>query len=846
MNIDKHDIAIAALLHDIGKVMQRAEMPIPNEFISRCPTRQHGHPTHLHVTWTEEFFEKFKYIGDEDLWQQITNLAASHHNLPSFANKDDLWLAQCIMLADRISAKWDRKPEETSGIMYKKRPLYPVFESIHLESDKENFDKQIPFISLGQFEKNLLNSEDAYIKADETTKKCPQYKELYLAFEKEYEVLMQKWNKNEITKVHFVDALDSLLEKHFWCVPSNTIEVHPTNSLYHHSKTTAAVSVGLFDYCKDGDTSILNDKLIDSDEKLFLLLGGDLSGTQSYIFDLNPENSKGVSKTLRARSFKVKILSEMTLYHIIKKLNIIRQNILMNAGGKFMILLPKKASLIVKLKELQKDIDATFYDGFQGMLSLNIDWNTDIAFRELGMDTFKDTLDRFMDNLEQAKKRKFSTSLQNATWNTDKFRFDTELYSTTVCEICNRNPSIEPVEERICLFCKRDLELGRQLPKNNVGIITSEKPVKDDKILVSLFNDELNFYLKDEPPSRLQKDAEYFLLSEMNCPYIPLKPTATYLPKHEGDALVIIKKREEDNPSQYLTFSEIAQCARRSDREDRYKMHGTEMLGVLKGDVDNLGLLFNLGLPDKDERLSLTSYSTFSGLIDFFFSQYVPALIEKDFSYIYVVYTGGDDFALVGPWNQIIDFVTRLNRDFTTFTCHNADIHFSAGIELMRGKAPIKHGIKRADEALEKSKIIDEERKKKDYNQIKDKEKTASKNAITIFDTTVKWKEAERLLRVAKQFQNFLDNLNGFSMQFLYRLFSYHEMYQRFKSEHNPEDLMYISHINYDTRRNIYDKKQDKQLVEECKELMQRISQNNDNLMEYLRIPLSKVLYENR
>jgi len=651
---------------------------------------------------------------------------------------------------------------------------------------------------------------------------------------------MQKWNKNEITKVHFVDALDSLLEQYFWCVPSNTIEEHPTNSLYHHSKTTAAVSVGLFDYCKDGDTSILNEKLIDSDEKLFLLLGGDLTGIQSYIFDLNPENLKGASKTLRARFFKVKILSEMTLYHIIKKLNITRQNILMNAGGKFMILLPKNEEITSKLKELQRDIDATFYDGFQGILSLNIDWNTDIAFRELGMETFKDTLDRFMDNLEQAKKRKFSTVLIDGIWNSNNFKSDVKLFSNEICDICHREPGVDKdTKEKIlriypdlkdieiCTHCYYDLELGRQLPKNNVGIITSEKPVKDDKLLVSLFKDELHFYLKDEPPSRLQKDAEYFLLSEKNCSYIPLKPTATFLPEFEGNAKVVIKKREDDNPSQFLTFSEIAKCARRSDRRDRNKMHGTEMLGVLKGDVDNLGLLFNLGLPDKDERLSLTSYSTFSGLMDFFFSQYVPALIEKKFSYIYVVYTGGDDFALVGPWNQILDFVIRLNRDFSSFACNNPDIHFSAGIELIRRKAPIKNSIYRAEEALKKSKEDD-------------------KNAITFFDATVKWKEAERLLRVAKQFQNYLDNLNGFSMQFLYRLFSYHEMYQRFKSEHNPEDLMYISRINYDTRRNIYDKKQDKQLVEECKELMQRISQNNDNLMEYLRIPLSKVLYENR
>ncbi|TSA24208.1 type III-A CRISPR-associated protein Cas10/Csm1 [bacterium] len=830
MTIDKHDIAIAALLHDIGKVMQRAEIPIPNEFLNRCPTK-HGHPTHLHVTWTEQFFEKFKYEKSKELWQIITNLAASHHHLPSFDPKEEKWLAQCIILADRISAKWDRKPEETSGIMYKKRPLYPVFEAISLGKHTPQYKKQLPIKPLLEFESEFLNTGKPYIDADEQNKKCSEYKNLYEAFEKEYILLMVKWNRNEITKIHFVDALDSLLELYFWCVPSNTIEPHPTNSLYHHAKTTAAVAVSLFDYFEDEDKKLLNEKLIDAEEKMFLLLGGDLSGIQSYIFDLNPENSKGTSKTLRARSFKVKILSEMTIYHIIKKLDITRQNILINAGGKFMILLPKKDDIVEKLKDLNKDIDETFFKEFQGMLSLNIDWNTDIAFRELGMDKFKDTLDRFMDNLEQAKKRKFSTYLQNETWNTDSFVTELKLYSDSICDICHRHISEDPEKDKTCIYCSKEIDLGKYLPKNHVGIIS---PEKKDNALISLFSDTLHFYMKEEPPKRLKEDNEYFLLSEIkDCYYIPLKPTATFLPTDEGDATILIKKREDDTNSHFLTFSEIAQCAKRPDRDDRNKLHGTEMLGVLKGDVDNLGLLFNFGLLDEENRLSLTSYSTFSGLVDFFFSQYIPALIEKEFPYIYVIYAGGDDFALVGPWNQVIDFIVRLYRDFNFFTCHNPDIHFSAGIEHMRGKAPIKNAIHRAEGSLEKAKNLDKE-----------------KNAITVFDTTVKWSEIEELLHVASQFQNWLENLKGFSTQFLYRLFSYHDMYQRFKSkdEHirgRPEDLMYISYLHYDITRNISEKKNN-EMLNEFKEVMINISQNNDNLMEYLRIPLSKVLYENR
>ena len=830
MNIDIYDIVIASLLHDIGKVMQRAEIPEPSKYEDRCPLWE-GKPSHFHVKWTESFLEKFKYEKNAKRWQIITNLAASHHKISAFEPKEENWLAQCIRLADRVSAKWDRKPEETKKIMYKKRPLYPVFDTISLCKHKSKFDKQVPFVSMSEFKKNFLKTEIPYGKADEETKKCSEYKTLYEVFEKDYGILMDKWNKGEISKVQFTNALDSLLEQHFWCVPSNTNETHPTNSLYHHSKTTAAVAATLFSTLKEGDKSLLNDSLIEGDEKLFLLLGGDLSGIQSYIFDLNPENSKGASKTLRARSFKVKILSEMVLHYVLKKLNLTKQNILMNAGGKFMVIIPNKQDLKDLLKVLKEEIDECFFKEFQGMLSINIDWSTEIAFKDLGMDKFKDTVERFMENLELAKKRKFSSYLFENNWETENFVSENALYNSTICNICKRHTRLEPEnEDKSCNNCFQDIELGKKLPTNHYCVISE---VMKEETLLSLFDDKLHFYLLKKAPSKLYKDDYYFVIDEdVYKPYIPLKSTATFLPILEKeDKKKITDPEEELVVKRNLTFSEIAQCSRKYIKKED-KLKGTSFNAVLKGDVDNLGMLFNLGLQDQKGKYSLTKYSTFSAMIDFFFSQYVPALVKKECNKIYIIYTGGDDFALIGPWNKIIDFVIRLQKDFTKFTCNNSDIHFSAGIELMHGKSPIKNAINKADELLDKSKKED-------------------KNAITIFDNTVKWDEFNRLVETANTFQYWLDELKGFSTQFLYRIFNYHEMYKRFNSKDEkikgkPEDLMYISYINYDVRRNILSKKNSEELIEDLRKIIGELTLKNSPLMENLRIPLSKVLYENR
>ena len=53
--IDVYDMALAGLLHDVGKVMQRAEVEIGRDkYEEYCPTFK-GVPSHQHVMWTRLF-----------------------------------------------------------------------------------------------------------------------------------------------------------------------------------------------------------------------------------------------------------------------------------------------------------------------------------------------------------------------------------------------------------------------------------------------------------------------------------------------------------------------------------------------------------------------------------------------------------------------------------------------------------------------------------------------------------------------------------------------------------------------------------------------------------------------
>lgn len=833
MNVDVYDITIAALLHDIGKVMQRAEIDIDkNKYLMRCPYKaDQNRNSHLHVMWTELFFDSFPV--DYPNWQLITNLAASHHKIEAFEPQEDNWLVKCISYADRVASSWDRKEaDEYQRDLYKKRPLYSIFNSI---SDKNSgqfqpFRYRLPLIPLSKLSETMMDGR-FFPEAEETTLKCKEYQALYESFVSEYKILQNAVNINRIGKIQFLEALDSLLEQYFWCVPANTCEANPTNSLYHHSRVTAGIAAVLYNiYHKQPE--ILNEKIINDEQKRFVLIGGDLSGIQNYIFDLNPEHSSKVSKTLRSRSFKVKILMEIALINILEELALPSQTVLMNAGGKFMILAALNNDSKEKMKVIKGEIDEYFFREFQGVLNLNLDWNTEVSFAALKRDNFQKTIELFIANLDLAKKRKFSSYLQaDCKWLTNNMIIESIMHPDDICPLCYRQPGTERGHEfdgLICKRCQQEIDLGQNLPKYRFAEITSIKPDKYQLCLADKYYFKL---LKvNELPDRIsgRKHVFRFNSTPIDSDELPDKNKEDSLAplKYQANFLPVYEQNQEKDylllgsgGTNYLTLDEIARFALKPIDDKHCK--GSPYNAVIKGDVDNLGQLFSHYLKDKNGCYSITDYATFSQSIDFFFSCYLVELIRTRYSKIYIIYSGGDDFVLVGPWNMIIEFSRCLEQDFRTFVQNNPALHFSAGINLMHGKSPIKAAVTQADELL-----------------ITAKGKT-DKNSVSVLDITVSWPEFGKLLEWSDKFDKWLneDAEKQFTTQFLYRLFHYSNMARRFRQEGKADDLMYQSYFNYDLKRNISDENIKKQFYELLDE---------QDILVNLSLPLHITLYNNR
>jgi CRISPR-associated protein Csm1 len=167
---------------------------------------------------------------------------------------------------------------------------------------------------------------------------------------------------------------------------------------------------------------------------------------------------------------------------------------------------------------------------------------------------------------------------------------------------------------------------------------------------------------------------------------------------------------------------------------------GIEALGILKADIDQLGILMSCGL--QPQQFTLSRLATMSRQLDFFFTIYLPHLLQADsrFKDVYTVFAGGDDLFLIGPWNRIIDLVWEIRKSFADYVCKNSEIHFSAGISLHKPHTPLDKLADAAEGALESSKHAD------------------GKNSITLFSETATWDEFEELQAIQNTVEQWHEN----------------------------------------------------------------------------------------
>lgn len=454
----------------------------------------------------------------------------------------------------------------------------------------------------------------------------------------------------------------------------------------------------------------------------FLLVGGDLSGIQAFLYDII---SKNASKLLKGRSFYLQLLIDSVLDELLTALNLSSLHVVYASGGGFFLLVPHTDHNLETIQKVEASLAERIFAVHQIQLTFSLSY---LAFGE--KDLRDGGIAKIWDQLIQAgnakKKQKFSRQMLASK---DFF---------APCEIGGdqgRDPITNEefgLHEKPVRFGSGDKALDLKQSTHD-QIFLGQRLRNAKWWLRSDRKLDLPYELRPVKPCGVGR-WNYFLSNEelqqalpqiAGCTLHCMNSTAFLTTDtRQADALGFVfyggNSFPADEEGVPLTFEDLVGGG--EEREGELKR-----LAILRMDVDNLGHLFAHGLQALSPTLA--HYACLSRSLDIFFKGWLNTLRESSDAFLagtYIVYAGGDDLFLVGRWDLLFDMAAQIQQGFHKWTCGNPELGLSGGITMVGPKFPIARAAVLADE---------QERKAKEHELPNGREK----NAITLFGVPLNW-----------------------------------------------------------------------------------------------------------
>lgn len=667
---EKEILIKGALLHDIGKVCYRAM----NKRIN-------------HSKLGGDFLEQYLKLNEET--ERLLNCVRYHHkDYLQKAKLDKNDLAYIVYEADNIASGMDRRENEGEEKGFDpKLNLDSIFSVFY--SDKEiQVANKYPLIYKD------INKSFNYPRTD-----------ISLATNSNYEALLNKIKSHFITKdisQISINQLLQIIEEGFSYVPSSTNRAEVCDiSLYVHSKITSAVASCMklyFDeqqiqdykkYCFNSGSKIFRN------EKIYLLISGDISGIQDFIYTIP---SKGALKTLRGRSLYIDLLLEEFIDEYLEQIGLSRANVLYSGGGHFYILAPNIEDTKKAIDKLQAKMNRWLMENIGINLYLAIGTAecsaNNLMKSEAQGNLFAIVNKKLKDDktIRYSKDENFLEHIFNVEKEKDTAKKECNICHNLVDKLWKYNSD----EEIACEFCLNLYKLGQDILTQDLVFVISEEKI-DGGIKIFGKDKDLYMYAVNIADIDMFKGKILRIYSKNNLLENDLAIRlylADYSAKNENDEV--------------MTFDDLAKSSCKIDK-------GIKRLGVLRLDVDDLGIAFSSGfVSDKDKiednlrYATLSRYADLSKDISMFFKVAINKICagdligcvdfeEKAFNIlgiakaqkrkVNIIYAGGDDLFLVGAWDEVLEVAIDINRAFKQFT--NGRLTLSAGMAMFSPTYPI-------------------------------------------------------------------------------------------------------------------------------------------------------------
>jgi CRISPR-associated protein Csm1 len=766
-------VVLAGLFHDVGKFRQR------------CTGEKIKHTELGYDFIMNEVKEEFtKILGNSEDAVTSAEIVRDHHEKPNSP------LLKAIIEADHLSAseRVDKELSAEGGIDWRHKYLSSLFSKIRLNSDTD--------LKLRYYKHELLTRENfgALI---------PKYDTESEAFEHKYKYNESDWEsfKSDVksalsfyeTEEDFgtiIRLINIVFEKYIWCIPDFTGSRETDISLYNHMKDTAGFAHSIY---LAGNESATSDKLA--------LVTGDIPGIQNYIFE---GIVRKPAKMLRGRSIYVQILTRNFATAFLDAFGLTECSLAMLAGGKFYIIAPFADKFTDNYLTARNNIEKYLINRFNFELKFTSSY-TEFKYTELrdGKITFGELIESANEKLATDRFRIFNNTLVN-NFSEDKFvikddfienELDTDTNSIK-CYLTDK-PILKGHGSRYKFTDDGGKSTEKYVSSQAYSEYLTGEKVPYNNVIAELEKDNLSINT-----DKIYKIKDASSVSETR--KILINPDLDELLKIKGDKKNIIKNSyiiETANYSMTGSDGAVEDFGTLSKTAE-----GAPHLTLIKGDIDNLGLIMSYGLDTGKEGLtSVSRITTLSNHLKYFFSFFMNGYL-KNKKNVYTVFAGGDDMMLICHQSDSIKLLNDFNNTFKDFTCDNPEVHISYSLTGFNHSTPIKIVARMSDDNQEKAKKEGAVKETAD-NMPDDKacfHEEKNKASTYIFDTIVKNKELGLLEKTTEELAGWSKGEDPeISSGTLRHLFIISGIMKEWRETGNTAKLMWHPLLSYSINRNL-------------------------------------------
>lgn len=638
MNEKETKLIIAAILHDIGKVIYREGNDVRKHSISG-----------------------YDYLNDTGITDKEILDAVKYHHAQSLKNADieDNSLSYIVYMADNIASATDRRErmEEEKGFEIS-APLESVFNILN-HNDGHMYYKP-----------SFLNPDDD-INYPSNTKTM---------FDRHYYNKIKANITNNLKGMNYnkdyINSLIEVMEANLSYVPSSTSKNEIADiSLFDHVKLTAAIASCIYQYLMANNIDNYKQELfIDGksfyEKNVFMLYSMDISGIQKFIYTIHSENAM---KILRSKSFYLEIMMEHIIDCLLDRLHLSRANLIYSGGGHCYILIPNTEEVRTIVEKYNFEINQWFLDNYKVSLYISSGYS-ECSSNSLKNDPEGSYAEIFKNISKKISEQKASRYTAEQIINLNKIR---EKDYSRECRICKNVSKVD--DDGLCPTCSALKLLSSKILDEKYAFFT---------------------VVSEKEPGALKLPLDYYLISEdeKNLTERLLNNDKTFVRTYGKNKMYTGKRVSNklwvgNYHSDCNTFEDMADCSKGIKRIGVLRADVDNLGRAFVSGFNNEA--------NNNRYVTLSRTATLSRQLSLFFKFYINSILREGEYTIednsegektiirnaVICYSGGDDLFIVGAWNEIIELAIDIQKKFALYT--EGTLTLSAGIGIYRHNYPI-------------------------------------------------------------------------------------------------------------------------------------------------------------